>query len=97
MDLYKSPQQPPHLEDESNTVSLLEPSPDYHQDVEDSTFRSPQTKLTMKLSLAAFAVAMLAEAAVAANCKGGLDYCGRTLNRIGTDSPDHQMAYDAVR
>jgi hypothetical protein len=32
----------------------------------------------MKLSLAAFAVAMFAEAALADNCKGGLYYCGKT-------------------
>lgn len=51
----------------------------------------------MKLSLAAFAIAMLAEAALAANCKGGLNYCGRQLNRIGIDSPGHQMAWDAFR
>jgi hypothetical protein len=37
----------------------------------------------MKLSLAAFAVAMFAEAALADNCKGGLYYCGKTLLKIG--------------
>jgi hypothetical protein len=41
----------------------------------------------MKLSIAAFAVAMFAEAALAANCKGGLEYCGRTLLKIGMVLP----------
>jgi hypothetical protein len=47
----------------------------------------------MKISLAvSLTIAMLTGAAVARNCNGGLNYCGRTLNKIGTDSPGHQMA-----
>lgn len=39
----------------------------------------------MKISLAAsLTLAMLAEVAVARNCDGGLNYCGKTLNKIGT-------------
>jgi hypothetical protein len=38
----------------------------------------------MKISVASLALAMLAEVAIARNCKAGLDYCGPTLLAIGT-------------
>jgi hypothetical protein len=37
----------------------------------------------MKLPIAAFAIAILADAAVAANCKAGLKYCGKSLLKKG--------------
>ena len=82
--LYKSQQRPPHLVDNNtNTISSLKPSPNHQQETNNSTSRIHQTNPIMKLSLAAFAVAMFAEAALAANCKGGLYYCGRTLLKKG--------------
>jgi hypothetical protein len=47
----------------------------------------------MKISMASLALAMLAEVAIAKNCKGGLNYCGFTLLAIGEvppwiDTPD---------
>jgi hypothetical protein len=38
----------------------------------------------MKISVASLMLAVLAEVAVARNCKAGLDYCGTTLLAIGT-------------
>lgn len=39
---------------------------------------------TMKISLAAsVALAILTKVAIARNCNGGLDYCGKTLSQIG--------------
>jgi hypothetical protein len=38
----------------------------------------------MKISLASLALALLAELAIARNCNAGLNYCGATLNKIGT-------------
>jgi hypothetical protein len=38
----------------------------------------------MKVAMASLALAMLAEAVVARYCTDGLDYCGRSLNSIGT-------------
>jgi hypothetical protein len=41
----------------------------------------------MKISMASLALAMLAEVAIARNCKGGLNYCGFTLLAIGEVPP----------
>jgi hypothetical protein len=38
----------------------------------------------MKISLASITLALLAEVAIARNCNAGLNYCGSTLNKIGT-------------
>ena len=38
----------------------------------------------MKISAASFALAMLVGVAVARNCDRDLNYCGFTLNKIGT-------------
>jgi hypothetical protein len=38
----------------------------------------------MKISMASLALAMLAEIAIARNCDSDLNYCGFTLNAIGT-------------
>jgi hypothetical protein len=38
----------------------------------------------MKISMASLALAMLAEIAVARNCDYEYNYCGATLNKIGT-------------
>ena len=82
--LCKSPQRPPHLVDNSiNTTSQFEPSPNHQQDNNNSTSRIPRTNPITKLSLAAFAIAILADAAVAANCEAGLEYCGNTLLKKG--------------
>ena len=40
-----------------------------------------------KISIATLALAMLAEVAIAKNCKGGLNYCGFTLLAIGKALP----------
>jgi hypothetical protein len=39
----------------------------------------------MKTSVASLALALLAEIAVARDCKIGFQYCGKTLNAIGND------------
>ncbi|KAM0689870.1 hypothetical protein Q7P36_010742 [Cladosporium allicinum] len=51
----------------------------------------------MKISLAAsLTLAMLAEVAVARNCDGGLNYCGKTLNKIGDYEAEIQSACGQV-
>jgi hypothetical protein len=46
----------------------------------------------MRISLASFVLAMLAEVAVARNCNAGLDYCGTTLRSIGRP-PGFKVAF----